>query len=109
MVDQAGLEPASLNYTICNHVFELRLNGNWRSGFAIPTRTVYKFNVLYVDFSVFNHVKLPTHIKAHLNSPSTLVAVSLTRGRICMCFYMETIPKWSAYSLITEGDGPTVS
>ena len=50
MVDRAGLEPASFNYTIRDHVFELRLNGNWRSGFAIPTRTIYKFNVLYVHF-----------------------------------------------------------
>ena len=32
----------------------------------------------------FNHVKLPIHIKAHLNSPSTLVAISLTRGgKVC--------------------------
>lgn len=38
----------------------------------------------------FNHVKLPTHIKAHLNSPSTLVAISPTRGRNSVCFYMET-------------------
>jgi len=36
----------------------------------------------------FNHVKLPSHIKAHLNSPSALVAISLTRGRKSMCFYM---------------------
>ena len=26
MVDRAGLEPASLNYTTHDHVFELRLN-----------------------------------------------------------------------------------
>ena len=44
-------------------------------------------------------VKLPTHIKAHLNSPSALVAISLTRGRKSMCFYMRTLPKVSTYSL----------
>lgn len=47
MEGQAGLEPASFNYTIRDHVFELRLNGNWRSGFAILTGTVCKLNVLY--------------------------------------------------------------
>ena len=31
------------------------------------------------------------HIEAHLNSPSTLVAISLTIGRNCMCFNM--VPK----------------
>ena len=28
------------------------------------------------------------HIETHLNSPSTLVAISLTIGRNCMCFNM---------------------
>ena len=39
----------------------------------------------------FNHVKLPIHIKTHLNSSSTLVAISLTIGRNSMCFYMNPI------------------
>jgi hypothetical protein len=33
-------------------------------------------------------LSLSAHIKTHLNSPSTLVAISPTRGRICMCFNM---------------------
>lgn len=51
----------------------------------------------------FNHVKLPTHIKTHLNSPSTLDAISPTRGRNSMCFYMRTLPKVSQYSLLYLG------